>query len=188
MARKSRIAFLTILGVVVLTIALYLGLFETSGSRPKKFECVGEERGAPRFTLLNLKGEKVDSADFRGKVILLNFWATWCSPCRQEIPSLNDLYRQYNKEGLAVIGISLDRGGVGEVQRFVDKFRVEYINVLADDAVVQAFSGIPGIGPIQVIPVTFIIDRKGQICRRFVGFTDKRVFEEAIRQVLSEGT
>jgi peroxiredoxin len=145
---------------------------------------VGEENGAPRFTLLNLKGEKVDSADFRGKVILLNFWATWCSPCRQEIPSLNDLYLQYNKEGLAVIGISLDRGGAEEVRKFVDKFKVEYVNVIADEAVVQAFSSIPGIGPIQGIPVTFIIDRKGQICRRFVGLTDKRVFEEAIRQVL----
>jgi len=188
MTRKSRIASLTISGVIVLAIALYLGLFEGSESRPRKLECVGEERGAPRFTLVSLKGEKVDSADFRGKVILLNFWATWCPPCRQEIPGLNDLHRQYNQRGVAVIGISLDQGGAGEVQRFVDKFRVEYINVMADDAVVKAFSGIPGIGPIQGIPVTFIIDRKGQICRRFVGFTEKRVFEEAIQQVLSEGT
>ena len=184
MTRKSRIAFLTISGVVVLIVALSLGLLETSRSRAKKIECVGEERGAPRFTLLNLKGEKVDSADFRGKVMLLNFWATWCSPCRQEIPGLNDLYHQYKKEGLAVIGIALDRGGAGEVQKFVEKFRVEYINVMADEAVVKPFSGIPGIGPIQGIPVTFIIDRKGQICRRFVGLTEKRVFEEAIRQVL----
>jgi peroxiredoxin len=184
MTRKSRIASLTISGVVILVIALSFGLLEIPRSRPKKVECVGEERGAPRFTLLNLKGEKVDSADFRGKVILLNFWATWCSPCRQEIPSLNDLYHQFNKEGLAVIGISLDRGGAEEVRKFVDKFRVEYINVIADEAVVQAFSSIPGIGPIQGIPVTFIIDRQGQICRRFVGLTEKGVFEEAIRQVL----
>jgi peroxiredoxin len=184
MTRKSRIAFLTISGVGILIIALSLGLFEISRSRPKKIECVGEERGAPHFVLLNLKGEKVDSADLQGKVILLNFWATWCPPCRQEIPSLNDLHHQYKKEGLAVIGISLDRGGVEEVQKFVEKFRVEYINVIADEAVVQAFNSIPGIGPIQGIPVTFIIDRKGQICRRYVGLTEKKVFEEAIRQLL----
>jgi len=184
MTRKSRIAFLTISGFVVLIFALSLGLLEISRSKPKKIECVGEERGAPRFTLLNLKGEKVDSADFQGKVILLNFWATWCSPCRQEIPSLNDLYHQYKGEGLAVIGIALDRGGAEEMQKFVEKFRVDYINVMGDEAVVKAFSSIPGIGPIQGIPVTFIIDRKGQICRRFVGLTEKRVLEEAIRQVL----
>ena len=184
MTRKSRIAFLTISGFVVLAFALSLGLLEISGSKPKKIECVGEERGAPRFTLLNLKGEKVDSADFQGKVILLNFWATWCSPCRQEIPSLNDLYHQYKEEGLAVIGISLDRGGAEEIQKFVEKFRVDYINAMGDEAVVKAFSSIPGIGPIQGIPVTFIIDRKGQICRRFVGLTEKRVLEEAIKQVL----
>lgn len=184
MTRKSRIAILTISGLAVLIFALSLGLLESSRNRPKKIECVGEERGAPRFTLLNLKGEKVDSADFRGKVILLNFWATWCSPCRQEIPALNALHHQYKGEGLAVIGIALDRGGAEELQKFVEKFRVDYINVMGDEAVVKAYSSISGIGPIQGIPVTFIIDRKGQICRRFVGLTEKRLFEEAIRQVL----
>jgi len=184
MTRKSRIAFLTIAGFVVLIFALSVGPLEISRSRPKKIECVGEEGGAPRFTLLNLKGEKVDSADFRGKVILLNFWATWCAPCRQELPGLNDLYHQYKGEGLAVIGIALDRGGAEEMQKFVEQFRVDYINVIGDEAVVKAFSSIPGMGPIQGIPVTFIIDRKGQICRRFVGLTEKRVLEEAIRQVL----
>lgn len=83
-----------------------------------------------------------------------------------------------------MIGIALDRGGAEEMQKFVEQFRVDYINVIGDEAVVKAFSSIPGMGPIQGIPVTFIIDRKGQICRRFVGLTEKRVLEEAIRQVL----
>jgi peroxiredoxin len=83
-----------------------------------------------------------------------------------------------------MIGIALDRGGAEEVRKFVEKFGVEYINVMADEAVVEAFSRIPGIGPIRGIPVTFIIDRKGKISRRLVGFTEKRVFDEAIRRVL----
>jgi thiol-disulfide isomerase/thioredoxin len=87
MTRRSRIAFLTISGVVILICALYLGLFATSRGGPEKIENGREEREAPRFTLLNLKGEKIDSGEFQGKVILLNFWATWCPPCRQEIPS-----------------------------------------------------------------------------------------------------
>lgn len=184
MKMKSKIIFFSISAAVILIFALSFGVFESFKSKPKKIECVGENLGTPRFTLLNLKGEKVDSAHFQGKIILLNFWATWCPPCRQEIPHLNELYKQYKKDGLEVIGIALDRGGPEEVQKFVEKFRVEYINLIADEAVVEAFSNIPGIGPIHGIPITFIIDRKGQICRRFLGLTEKRVFEEAIKQVL----
>ena len=184
MTKKSRVAVLAISGGVILFLALSLGVFEFFKSETKKIECVGEDRGTPRFTLLNLKGERVDSSSFQGKVILLNFWATWCPPCRQEIPHLNELYNQYKKDGLEVIGIALDRGGPEEVRNFVEKFKVEYINLIADEAVVEAFSNLPGIGPIQGIPITFIIDRKGQICRRFLGLTEKRVFEEAIKQVL----
>jgi peroxiredoxin len=184
MKMKSKIVVLSISAAVILIIALTFGLFESFKSKPKKIECLGEDMGIPRFTLLNLKGEKVNSSSFQGKVILLNFWATWCPPCRQEIPDLNELYNRYKKDGLEVIGIALDRGGPEEVQKFVEKFRVDYINLIADEAVVEAFSNIPGIGMIQGIPITFIIDRKGQICRRFVGLTEKRVFEEAIRQLL----
>jgi len=184
MKMKSKIIFLSISAAVILIFALSFGVFESFQSKPKKIECVGENLGPPRFTLLNLKGEKVDSAQFQGKIILLNFWATWCPPCRQEIPYLNELYKLYKKDGLEVIGIALDRGGPEAVQKFVEKMKVEYINLMADEAVVEAFSNIPGMGPIQGIPITFIIDRKGQICRRFLGLTEKRVFEEAIKQVL----
>ena len=162
-------------------LALAFGLFDISADKPKRIECVGEDLLVPSFTLLDLKGEKVNFADFRGKVILLDFWATWCPPCREEIPYFNDLYSEFKKDGLEVIGISLDRGNPDGVQKLLDKMGVKYVNLMGNDEIVEIFSNIPGMGPIQGIPITFLIDRKGQICQRFVGLTHKRVFEAAIK-------
>ena len=182
---RIKITFLAIIGVVLFIIsANELGLFKSSSKKLGKIEFAGEGLAAPPFTLFNLQGEKVDSSSFQGKVILLDFWATWCPPCREEIPYFNELHLQYKIDGLVVIGISLDRGGPEQVRKFLDKYNVEYLNLLGDEAVVKAYSNIPGIGPIQGIPTTFIINRKGQICHRFVGFTEKKVVEEAIKQFL----
>jgi len=184
---RIKITFLAIIGVVLFMIsANELGLFKSIGKKPGGTEFAGKGLAAPPFTLFNLRGEKVDSSSFQGKVILLNFWATWCPPCREEIPYFNELHIQYKNDGLAVIGISLDRGGPEEVRKFLDKYNVEYLNLMGDEAVIKAYSNIPGMGPIQGIPTTFIIDRQGQIGHRFVGFTEKKVVEEAIRQFLKK--
>ena len=139
---------------------------------------------APPFLLAGLNGEKVGLADFQGKVIILDFWATWCPPCQEGIPYLNQLYKEFNGNGLVVIGISLDRGGPEEVQRFVSQKGVEYINVMGTEEVFQAYSSLPGLGPIQGIPTAFIIDRQGLICRKFVGLTKKEAFAAAIKAIL----
>ncbi|MBI5967291.1 MAG: TlpA family protein disulfide reductase [Deltaproteobacteria bacterium] len=181
---KSKRFIFTISGLIIVVVALSFGLFTPWKSKPKKIECVGEELMAPAFTRLSLKGENVDFSEFKGKVILLNFWATWCPPCREEIPYLNELHNKYKRDGLVVIGIALDQGGPEKVRKFVEENGVEYIILMGDEAIVEAFGKIPGLGPIQGIPTTFIIDRKGQICRRFVGLTKKHVFEEILKQVL----
>ncbi|MFH1758111.1 MAG: TlpA disulfide reductase family protein [Pseudomonadota bacterium] len=178
---RSKQFILIISSVLFIFLALAFGLFDISADKPKRIECVGEDLMVPSFTLLNLRGEKVNFADFRGKVILLDFWATWCPPCREGIPYFNDLYSEYKKDGLEVIGISLDRGNRDGVQKLLDKMGVEYVNLMGNDEIVEIFSNIPGMGPIQGIPTTFLIDRKGQICQRFVGLTHKRVFEAAIK-------
>jgi cytochrome c biogenesis protein CcmG/thiol:disulfide interchange protein DsbE len=185
---KSKVLFLTASVIFILILALVFGRFDFLQRKAGKIESVASNVAVPPFNLLNLKGEKVRSADFQGKVILLNFWASWCPPCREEIPFFNELYNRYKKEGLVVIGIALDRGGPEEVQKFVDKFKVEFIILRGDEAVVEAFNSLPGMGPFQGVPTTFLIDRQGQICRRFVGFTEKAVVEEAIQQVFSKKT
>jgi peroxiredoxin len=182
---KRKIWIVIIIGIVGFGYAWSSGLLDISKKKPPRMVCIADGLNTPSFTLLNLKGEQVSFSEFKGKVILLDFWATWCPPCRKEIPSLNELYLQYKKDGFVVIGISLDRQGREEVQKFIEKYKVEYVNLMGDDEVVEAFNNIPEIGPIQGIPVTFLINRKGEICRRFVGLTDKQVFEEAIQQVLN---
>ena len=183
MIRRSKIIIFIFLLLVIFVSIWGFGLFDFFKSKPRKMEIVGKV-SAPSFSLLNLQGEKIDSRSFRGKVVLLDFWATWCPPCREEIPYLNELNSQYGKDGLVVVGIALDHGRSEEVKKFVEKNEVGYINLMGNDAVMEAFSNIPGMGPIQGIPTVFIIDRQGQICGKFVGLTEKKVFEEAIKPLL----
>ena len=182
---RNKIPILVLAIGIMIVLFYALGLFSQQAKKFKKIECLGgEELSAPVFSLPDLKGNKVDLISFKGKVILIDFWATWCAPCREEIPYLNQLYGQYKKDGLVVIGISLDRKGPEEVQNFLEKLRVEYLNLIGDEEVFENYSRIPGLGPIRGIPATFLIDRKGQICKFFMGLTEKRVLEEAIQSLL----
>jgi peroxiredoxin len=172
------------LGLLVLA-ANSLGLFGTGRRSPEKVECLGKEKlSAPVFSLPNLRGEKVELVSFRGQVIVIDFWATWCGPCREELPLLNQIHREYRDRGVAVIGISLDRKEPSEVKKFLDSLQIEYLNLTGGEEVFEKYSRIADLGPIRGIPATFIIDRKGVICQRFLGLTGKKVLEEAIRAAL----
>jgi len=133
---------------------------------------------APEFALQDLEGRTVKIGDFSGKVVILDFWATWCPPCRQEVPDFVRMQAKYRKEGLAVVGLSLDAGGAKDVRPFVEEFNVNYPMLIANEATANAYGGVVGI------PTTFVIDRNGTIVKRFVGFTPAAVFEETIRPLL----
>ena len=172
------------LGLLVIA-ANSLDLFSLAPRRAGKIECLGKEAlSAPVFSLPDLKGEKVDLVSFRGQVIVIEFWATWCGPCREEIPLLNQIHQKYRDQGVAVIGISLDRKEPLEVKKFLDSLQVEYLNLMGGEEVFEKYSQVANLGPIRGIPATFIIDRKGVICQRFLGLTEKSVLEEALRAVL----
>jgi len=133
---------------------------------------------APSWELRDLQGEAFRSSDLEGKVIVLDFWATWCPPCRKEIPGFIELQEQYGDEGVVVVGVSLDEGGPATVVPFVEETGINYLVVMGDSEVVKAFGGITSI------PTTFIIDRDGQIVERHVGYTSKKRFEESIKELL----
>ena len=133
---------------------------------------------APDFTLPDLEGNSLTLSDFKGRVIILNFWATWCPPCRKEIPDFVELYEKYKEEGLLIIGVSLDRGDSRAVKQFSKNYKINYPIVLGNVTVTQDYGGIRGI------PTTFVIDRKGNIRKKYVGYRPRATFEEAVKRLL----
>ncbi len=178
---KSKIVLFAV-GSLLAVLALIF--FTTVSEKKAPVDSAGNGVAAPLFSLNTLSGEKIHLADFKGKVVILDFWATWCPPCKEGIPHLNQLYREYRKDGLVVIGISLDRNGPEEVRRFLDQKSVEYLNVMGSEEVFQSYSGLPGLGKIQGIPTAFILDREGRVQRKFVGLTPRQTLEAAIKPIL----
>ena len=134
---------------------------------------------APAWSLKDIAGQTVSSVQFKGKVVVVDFWATWCGPCRMEIPGYIALQKKYGKDGFAVIGVSLDQAGPGVVKEFVEKFGVNYQMVMGDDAVQAAFGGM------EAIPTTFLIDRAGQLRDRKVGVEPAEEYEKKIVALLN---
>lgn len=135
---------------------------------------------APQFALKDLKGHTLRLKDLRGRVVLLNFFATWCAPCRQEVPDLERLYKRFNDQGLEIVGISLDMEGASVLNPFVQYYGITYPVVLGTREVVVDYGGITGI------PTSFLIDRDGRVSKHFVGFRPAQVFEQSVRELLGK--
>jgi len=141
-----------------------------------------KQLNAPDFSLPLVKGSGfMTLSENIGKVIILDFWATWCPPCRMEIPGFIELYNKYKDSGLIVIGIIVG-DNMDIVKKFVLENNINYPVVMGNSKVVQDYGGITGI------PTTFIIDRKGNIVQKFIGYRPKEVFENEIKKLLSEET
>ena len=120
-------------------------------------------------------------SDFLGQVVLVDFWATWCGPCRMSIPHLIDLYNEYSSRGFTVLGISLDQRGPSVVRPFVSSNNIPYPVVMGDQATVRNF------GNVRAIPTAFLVDAEGYIGGRYEGLRDKGFFEKEIQKALGRG-
>lgn len=137
-------------------------------------------QNAPPWRLKNLDGRFVQLSDFRGKVVLLNFWATWCPPCRAEIPDLVALQEKYGAQGLVVVGVSLDTTGAAKVKAFAQKMKINYPMLMGNDETVAAY------GNFQSIPTTFFIDRAGRVAGTHEGGADQATLEAAVKPLLGK--
>lgn len=136
-------------------------------------------RPAADFQRADLNGTPLQLSSLKGKVVLIDFWATWCPPCRMEIPHFKELYAAYKEKGLEMIGLSVEED-TGVVKNFVQSNGVSYPVALADAKLQQAYGGIRGL------PTTFLVDKKGRIAKQFFGYNDKAVFEKEIQKLLAE--
>ena len=140
-------------------------------------------RAAPDFELKSIDGKSYKLADLRGKAVLLNFWATWCPPCKIEIPWFIELQKQYANQGLIVVGVAMDDDTNKQkvVKDFADQMKIDYPILLGTDQVADQYGGV------DALPTTFFIGRDGKIVRRVMGLAGHSEFEEAIQAALKEG-
>jgi thiol-disulfide isomerase/thioredoxin len=135
-------------------------------------------QAAPAWALTDLAGKPVTSESLKGKVVIVDFWATWCGPCRAAIPHLIELHKAYRDKGFEVVGVSLDQQGPGVVQTFVTQHEIPYTIAMGNQKVVNDFGGVRGI------PTAFIISQDGKIFRKIVGLVPREQYEKDVIALL----
>jgi peroxiredoxin len=167
---------------VVVAVALLAGAGCSSSPhtvRAASLKPHKERRKAPDFALKDANGQTVHLSDYRGKVVLLDFWATWCGPCKVEIPWFQEFERQNKDRGFAVLGVAMDDDGWDVVKPFAQQRRINYRLVLGDDTVAKLY------GDLEALPTTLLIDREGNIASIHVGLTGKNEFDDGIQELLN---
>jgi peroxiredoxin len=169
-----------LLGLALIAIAgLYFTTRHQSAPTGTRGKGIAEQSLAPDFSLPDLTGQKLDLSSYRGKVVLLDFWATWCDPCREEIPHFVELQSKYGDRGLQIIGVSMD-DGPEPVRDFCQRFKMNYPVVMGNAKTGELYGGVLGL------PIAFLIGRDGRISARHIGRTDISVFEKEIVSLLQE--
>ncbi len=147
------------------------------GQGPATVRFVKNPEPLPEFTLRDLAGQSISPADWRGKVTLLNFWATWCGPCREEIPDLMKLQGKYAGR-LQIIGLSVDEGPAEEVKRFAQQMRINYPIAIASAELQTKFGGILGL------PTSFLVDTNGRVVQKHIGLRNPALYDAEVRALL----
>jgi cytochrome c biogenesis protein CcmG/thiol:disulfide interchange protein DsbE len=147
-------------GILIFSLCLALAFLPQCGRKVK------ESGAAPDFTLKTLEGEQMTLTSLKGKVVLLDFWATWCGPCRESIPHLVNLHKNYREKGLVILGMSADKGDGDVVRRFVKSMDIPYPIMITPEEVLRSYG-------VTALPTTVFIDREGKIREKMIGFNSK---------------
>jgi peroxiredoxin len=164
----------TFVGVVLTTLCLAL-----PARAPADLTAVNSRKIASDFTLSDSKGASVKLSDYKGQVVLLDFWATWCGGCKVEIPWYMEFQNKYRASGLSVIGVSMDDDGWKSVKPFLEKQPVNYPIVIGNPELAKRYM-------VDAMPMTLLIDREGKIADSHVGMVDKGAFESEIQVLLQD--
>jgi len=171
--------------IILIVVALVISIMLVFGIQKARHSSgppgAGKLQGqpAPDFTLASLDGKTLKLSDYRGKAVLLNFWATWCEPCKIEMPWFADLQKKYEAQGLQVLGIAMDDATPKEIAEFAHKLGVNYPILLGKEEVGTKYGGV------QYLPSTFYISRDGKIIDRVFGLVSRSEIESNIQKALA---
>jgi peroxiredoxin len=172
--------------VVVIVVAMVVSLMLVYGiHKARQGQGLPSEAGptlqgklAPDFTLKSLEGKTVRLSDFRGKAVLLNFWATWCEPCKIEMPWFVEMQKQYGDQGLQILGVAMDDASPKDISQFAKEMGVNYPIVIGQDSVGDAYGGV------QFLPATFYIGRDGKVVNKVFGLKGRGEIQDSIKKAL----
>jgi len=175
---RSKVLIGALLAVAVMAGLYFINRYWITPALRSQPLTSGEHPQAPSISLTDIEGKKLDLADYKGKVVVLDFWATWCGPCRIEIPGLIEMQDKYAKEGFSVIGISFDDEAEPVVQFYKD-YKMNYPVAVGNQRIGELYGGVLGL------PTTFLIGRDGRIYAKHTGATNPSILEDEVRQLLA---
>jgi thiol-disulfide isomerase/thioredoxin len=171
------------LALVVVAAVVALGLYVGYHNARRPSASLGprllQSGPAPDFSLEALNGKTTKLSDFRGKAVLLNFWATWCGPCKIEMPWFVDLQKEYGSQGLQIVGVAMDDASKEDIAKFAKDMGVNYPILIGKEAVGDEYGGVPAL------PESFLIARDGRIVDRIIGLRGKAEIEDAVKKALN---
>lgn len=170
---KHRKVIILLVLLALLTIGFAAVLPAQTGPAPRAVE-----KPLPNLSLPTLDGKKWNLNEQRGRIVLMNFWATWCAPCREEVPYLVNLYGKYKASGLEVVGVTIDSENTGQINNFIKEFEMNYTILLS----------VPGslLSQQKAVPMSLLIDEKGILAKKYVGAVKESVFEQDIKDLLAK--
>ena len=166
---------------MVVSLLLVFGFNKSRSSSAKGAPLSFKGQDAPDFTLQSLDDKTVHLSDFRGKAVLLNFWATWCQPCKIEMPWFEELQKQYGPQGLQIIGVAMDDASREDIAKFAKDVGVSYPILIGKEALGDTYGGL------QFLPATFYIDRDGKVVDKVFGLKGRGEIEDNIKKALGQG-